>query len=135
MWAGAAALALSACGTMGQSDQTSPFSGIGPDETVRMIGTEPFWNASVQGDTLTYTTPDTPAGSTARVRRFAGNNGLSFSGTLDGAALDVVLTAAPCSDGMSDRRYPFTVTLKLGTEQRAGCGWSDRTPFSGPAAP
>ena len=79
--------------------------------------------------------PETPAGRTIDVARFAGRGGLSFSGSLDGAALELTVTALACSDGMSDRSYPFTATLKLGDELRSGCGWSERQPFTGPANP
>ena len=40
-----------------------------------------------------------------------------------------------CSDGMSDRSYPFTVTLMVMGEQREGCAWTDKQPFSGPQHP
>ena len=111
------------------------FSGIAPDETLRFTGTEPFWGGEAKGSELTYTTPENPAGSRVEVSRFAGNNGLSLSGRLGGQGFDMAVTEAPCSDGMSDRTYPFTVSLQLGGETRAGCAWTDRRPFSGAPAP
>lgn len=131
----AGAALLTACGTAGQSDQTSAFAGISPAETIRALGTEPFWNATVAGDRLTYSTPDDPAGQTAAVARFAGNSGLAFNGALGGRSFDMVVTQGACSDGMSDRSYPYTVTLQIGEERREGCAFTDRQPFSGPAAP
>ena len=47
----------------------------------------------------------------------------------------MTVTPLSCSDGMSDRTYPFTVTLEIGEETRNGCGWTDRQPFEGPANP
>ena len=145
------ALALAACQPVGGDDRaapaqadnatipdpesTEPYAGIGADETVRLTGTEPFWGGQMAGTRLTYTTPEAPAGRTIDVARFAGRGGLSFSGSLDGAALELTVTALACSDGMSDRSYPFTATLKLGDELRSGCGWSERQPFTGPANP
>ena len=134
---------LAACNPQGgASDPTSAngtgansYAGIGADETLRFTGTEPFWGGSVTGTALTYTTPENQAGRTIAVRRFAGNNGLAFTGTLEGAGFDMAVTEAPCSDGMSDRTYPFTVTLQIGAEKRAGCGWTERRGFTGPEAP
>lgn len=126
---------LAGCGTAGQNKQTQPFFEIGTDEVVNVVGTEPFWNARVDRDTLTYTTPDDPAGTPITVQRFAGNSGLAFHGKLAEQPLDLLVTKGGCSDGMSDRRYPFTATLKIGADQRSGCAWSEKRPFTGPAAP
>ena len=119
----------------GDTASTAPYAGIAPDEILRFSGTEPFWGGRVGGGTLTYTTPDNPDGETVPVERFAGRGGLSFSGALGGEAFEMTVTPLSCSDGMSDRKYPFTVTLKRGEDLRNGCGWSDRHPFEGPEAP
>lgn len=139
-------LVLAACnshGGAGKADDPTArskgefhaYAGIGADETLRFTGTEPFWGGSAAGTTLTYTTPDKPEGEAIPVQRFAGNNGLGFTGTLDGRGFDMAVTDAPCSDGMSDRTYPFTVTLQIGTETRNGCAWTDKRAFTGPANP
>ena len=114
------------------AEDSAPYSGIAPEETIRFTATEPFWSGDVSGQTLTYSTPENIDGSIIQVQRFAGNNGLSFSGVLEGASFDMAITPGECSDGMSDRTYPFTVTLKVGGEQRSGCAWTDSRPFSGP---
>jgi uncharacterized membrane protein len=114
---------------------TAPYSGIAPGETIHFTGTEPFWSGDVSGQTLTYSTPENIDGSTIQVERFAGRNGLSLSGQLEGAPFDMAVTPGECSDRMSDRTYPFTVTLEVGNEQRRGCAWSDSRPFSGPERP
>ena len=111
------------------------FAGIAEDERLRFTGTEPFWGGEASGSELVYTTPENPDGSRVSVSRFAGNNGLSLSGKLGGQVFDMAVTEAPCSDGMSDRSYPFTVSLRLGGEERSGCAWTERRPFSGPEAP
>lgn len=119
----------------GSAEDTAPYAGIAPGETIRFTGTEPFWSGDVSGQTLTYSTPDNIQGSTIQVERFAGRNGLSLSGELAGSALDMAITPGECSDGMSERTYPFTVTLEVGGEQRRGCAWTDSRPFSGPENP
>ncbi|MES2700146.1 MAG: hypothetical protein V4647_11105, partial [Pseudomonadota bacterium] len=68
---------------------------------------------------------------TIAVARFAGRGGLSFTGTLQGAQFDLAITPASCSDGMSDRTYPFAVTVQLGDQQLSGCGWTDRQGYTG----
>ncbi|PKP63624.1 MAG: hypothetical protein CVT87_03330, partial [Alphaproteobacteria bacterium HGW-Alphaproteobacteria-9] len=76
-----------------------------------------------------------PEGYDFAVERFAGNNGLGFSGTMEGAAVTITLTPGVCSDGMSDRTYPYVATIALGDETLRGCGYTDRQPFTGDAAP
>lgn len=140
--AAALALPLAACqpgpeGPNGTTRDTAgeAFSAIGPEETVQFTGTEPFWGGKVAGSTLTYSTPENVDGMTITVERFAGNNGLGYSGTLEGQSFDMAITPGECSDGMSDRTYPFTVTLKIGEDQRSGCAWTEKTPFTGPEHP
>ena len=111
------------------------FAAIGADEAISFVGTEPFWGGEVAAGKLTYSTPDNQAGQTISVRRFAGNNGLGFSGVLGGAAFDMAVTPGACSDGMSDRSYPLTVTLTIGAEQRRGCAWTRRQAFTGDPRP
>jgi uncharacterized membrane protein len=117
------------------ADATESYAGIGEGETLRFTGTEPFWGGQVSGASLTYTTPENPEGAAIAVERFAGRGGLSFSGALDGAAFVMTVTPAACSDGMSDRSYPFAITLRLGDEVRNGCGWTERQPFAGQEHP
>ncbi len=134
-----AMLLLAACssgpgeGVPGDVDDTQPYAGIGEGETINMVGTEPFWSAEIAGSMLTWTTPDQPDGITGTVERFAGRGGYSLSGTLEGRILDATITPAECSDGMSDRDFPFAVTIMLGSEVLEGCGWTASTPFSEPS--
>lgn len=137
--AGLAAGALvSACQPVADGQSSAPqaaFDAIGAGETIRVLGTEPFWGGSIASGTFLYTTPENQAGESIAVKRFAGNSGLAFSGTRGGKPLDLTVTKGVCSDGMSDRTYPYTATLRIDTEQRSGCAWTDRQPFSGPANP
>jgi uncharacterized membrane protein len=121
--------------TVATAADTATYSGIAAGEKVHFTGTEPFWGGEVSDGVLTYTTPENQAGEMVAVDRFAGRNGISFSGELDGKPFVMAVTPGKCSDGMSDRTYPFTVSLKIGDDLRNGCGWTDRTPFEGPAQP
>lgn len=118
------------------SHATAPFGAIAADETLRFTGTEPFWGGSVTGTELVYTTPSQPQGTRIAVSRFAGNSGLGFSGSFEGRPFDMAVTrggayGGHCSDGMSDRAYPYSVTLQVSGETRSGCAWTDRKPFTG----
>jgi uncharacterized membrane protein len=114
---------------------TQAYSGIKPDEIVHFTGTEPFWGGQVSGKALTYTTPENKTGERVAVDRFAGRHGISFSGDFAGEPFVLAVTPGTCSDGMSDRSYPYTVTLQVKGEQRNGCAWTDRQPYSGPKQP
>lgn len=137
----AASLALAACnaGGSGGADvpgdrgDTRPYDGITADETVHFVGTEPFWGGQVAGGRLTYETPENPRGEIIAVTRFAGRGGISFSGTLGAEDFTMAVAPGPCSDGMSDRRFPFHVMVRIGEATREGCGWTDRQPFEGAA--
>ena len=135
--AGLAALALAACsgGAPDMPGEVAVFDGIADSEVISALGTEPFWSAKVEGATLTWSTPDNIEGTRIAVTRFAGNGGLGISGTLDGEPLQMAVTPGACSDGMSDRTYPFTVTLNIGNAQFNGCAYTDRQPFEGEENP
>jgi uncharacterized membrane protein len=121
--------------TIATAEDTQAYAGISAGETVHFTGTEPFWGGEVSGQTLTYTTPEKQTGEAVTVERFAGRNGVSFSGNLADMPFVMAVTPGKCSDGMSDRTYPFTVTLQVRGEQREGCAWTDRQRFSGPRQP
>jgi len=125
---------VAATDTFGAEDAAA-YAGIGANEEIRFTGTEPFWGGKVAGGVLTYSTPEDQDGELVAVDRFAGRNGLSFSGTLQGSEFVMAVTPGDCSDGMSDRTYPFTVTLQVKGEQRGGCAWTDGHSFTGPEHP
>ena len=108
------------------------FSRIAPDEIVRFTGTEPFWGGQVAFTTLTYSTPEDPDGTAIEVQRMAGRGGVSWSGQYEGAPFTLAVTPGKCSDGMSDRTYPYVATLQVQGEQRNGCAWTERDPFTAP---
>ena len=119
----------------GNTDDTAPFAEIAESEVLQFVGTEPFWGGEVGGTTLTYSTPENQDGVQIEVARFAGRGGISYSGMLDGTSFEMTITSLTCSDGMSDRTYPFTVSLEIGDDKRNGCAWSEQHPFDGPENP
>ncbi|WP_298334722.1 hypothetical protein [uncultured Erythrobacter sp.] len=126
---------LAACNsTQGEiSRDSEPFNEITQDAIISVGGTEPFWALTVtpvdEGYQARYSAPELPDGVEFSVSRFAGNNGLGFSGTLDEEAVSVAITPGDCSDGMSDRTYPYTATVLLGDLTLYGCAHTDLDPF------
>ena len=84
-------------------------------------GTEPFWSAQIESDMLTYTTPEDQNGRKVKVERRDTAIGAVFSGKLDDAELILTLAKRTCNDGMSDRVYPLSAVLTLGSERHQGC--------------
>lgn len=131
-------LAAAAC-TPAKTGSIDPegkaFDAVAADEAVTMLGTEPFWNLAVEDGNGVWTTPDNQPGTRIAVKRFAGNGGLGFSGEIDGKPFTATLTPGQCSDGMSDRSFPFVATIALGGETLEGCGYTDSQPFTGDESP
>lgn len=115
------------------------FDGIAPIASVSVLGTEPFWAIEIepegQGYTATYSSPEDLEGSAFDAARFAGNNGVGFSGELDGEAVQIALTPGDCSDGMSERTYPYVAMVSIGERDLRGCAHTSEQPFTGDAAP
>ncbi|WP_108788506.1 hypothetical protein [Erythrobacter sp. Alg231-14] len=121
------------------SRDSEPFDAVASQATIYTVGTEPFWGIEItpEGNDLfaIYTSPENLDGSRFPVTRFAGNNGLGFSGSMDGETISVALTPGDCSDGMSDRDYPFTATVAVSAATLYGCGYTSDDPFTGEENP
>lgn len=91
----------------------------------RATGTEPFWGAKVDGTSLSYSTPEYPEGMAVPVTRKVQDGAVTFSGTIDGKPLQLAVSAGPCSDGMSDTVYPWSVTRTIGPDIQRGCARGD----------
>ena len=132
--ASAALLLAAACAPAERQDGIDPqgkaFDKVAPGEDVTLTGTEPFWTLRVAGEDATWTTPENQPGVRFAAARFAGNNGLGFSGTLEGEPLTATLTPGTCSDGMSDRRYPYVATVAWKGTTYKGCGHTSAQPFT-----
>ena len=89
---------------------------------MRLIGTEPFWGATITADTITLSGADRP-----HLRFAAGERAVTGAGvrwrtnSASGDPVEVTLVRETCSDGMSDRTYPFQATVVLGSETLRGC--------------
>jgi uncharacterized membrane protein len=90
----------------------------------RVVGTEPFWGARIEGRCVTYSHPEDQRGTRVWTRYTPGGaaGAGTWTGALDGRRFELRLRAQPgCSDGMSDRRYPFAAELLVKGERRRGC--------------
>ena len=131
----AAALALALAAALGGGAAQAapePWGAIGAAEPLTGLGTEPFWGVRIHRGFLKLTTPDDEAGRFARIRRAATRRTLTFRGTLrrEGPFTVTVRRDPRCSDGMSDRTYPFELTIRFARHTLQGCGWTARRPYS-----
>lgn len=128
------ALLLLALAGGAEASRSRPYPPIAENEVLHFVGTEPFWGGEVRRTRMTYDTPDNPKGETIRVSRFSSPRGVSYVGSMHGEGrftMNVWLSGR-CSDGMSDRTYPFEVRIKFaGGNELQGCGWTGRRPFRG----
>ncbi len=96
---------------------------------LQAIGTEPFWSVKVEGDVLAYTTPETMAAPRLlHATRSHDAQGLRLAGESGGAEFHLHVRRETCSDGMSDREYPFSATLLLDGKTARGCAFDQTSP-------
>ena len=101
-----AVLALAAC-------QTTPLP-----QGYRAMGTEPFWDLQF-GPRLLFT----DRGSERVVAEPAPRAEMAGGTRIyRGRRLLVTITPGPCSDGMSDRSYPDSVSVSVDGQLYRGCG-------------
>lgn len=111
--AGPTALPAAASPQSGDMDISRP---------ITAIGTEPFWSVKVEGTTLTLTRPDAPPRLfTAPGAAIQPGRSTWVAKAEDGAQLTLTIYASECSDGMSDRKYPWTAEVALFDQSLRGC--------------
>ena len=95
-------------------------------EEFRVVGTEPFWGMSISKRGIVYSTPE------SRPRSFPYVAPMSAQGRPADVVRVYRLQSKPntllvinkvtvCSDGMSDKQYPYSATLILDNTVRQGC--------------
>lgn len=99
---------------------SAPITAVIPGN-LTALGTEPFWSAKIDSDTLTYSTPESPDGVTMPVERSDQSDQTSFTAKLDDKTLVLEVKRETCSDGMSDAVYPMTVALSIDGDPQQGC--------------
>ena len=138
--AAAAALALTACnpapgGSEPPAEPAPPtdpappaepqkpeINGIDLTEDLRAVGTEPFWAMEITDAGFKFSGVDIPEQTAPATGPAMAGAEATWSGTsADNVAMKVVLTSGPCSDGMSDLKYPMTAEVTLLNETLKGC--------------
>jgi uncharacterized membrane protein len=91
-------------------------------EPVTAVGTEPFWDVTLTGRSVTWSDPETE-GRTGRVGKPRLSAGKAvWKGQVSGhGAFTLTLTRGPCSDGMSDFTYPLTAKVQTSELTLKGC--------------
>jgi uncharacterized membrane protein len=118
--AGLLALLSAACAPADDAPESTPSPGAFPAKFTG-LGTEPFWSIAVDGTSLVSSSLNDPAERRATVTRVERGGVLLLAGSLDGKPLAVTVRQQPCSDGMSDRRYPYALEVKIGEQTLTGC--------------
>ncbi|MBS1961268.1 MAG: hypothetical protein JST04_03555 [Bdellovibrionales bacterium] len=94
------------------------------------VGTEPFWGVTVDGNTLTYSTPDHPNGEKLAIGSIRTADGMPEGSTtvfrtkaciFRRTTTLTVIRASGCSDGMSDATYSHYVVYDIEGHVLAGC--------------
>jgi len=88
----------------------------------RASGTEPFWSLTIGARTMLFEAPGRRPVSVATPKVIHG-----FAGEMwQTRRINVNTNHRPCSDGMSDRSYPDTVTVTVDGRTYKGCGGEPR---------
>ena len=89
-----------------------------PPPPYHAVGTEPFWNLLIDEHNLTFTQPDAQPITQPTPKVIVG-----FAGEIyQTPRINVNIVHVACSDGMSDRRYPDKVQVRVDGRQFNGCG-------------
>ena len=96
-----------------------------PTGALRAIGTEPFWGLDIDSTGLRFTTPDDMTGIRWPPRApLVSGDTWRWLGETGRATIAARIWPARCSDGMSDRVYPYAALVRVdGTDYR-GCAAS-----------
>ena len=99
--------------------------GVDLGQPVRALGTEPFWSVAITPTELKYDGVDRPLQTATNPGPVVTGTTAVFTAMTDQSnALVVTLIATECSDGMSERVYPLTAKVEIGTEILNGCAIS-----------
>lgn len=108
--------------------QVDPAMAVFP-ANLQAAGVEPFWGVKVEGGMLAYTTPETmDAPRRLQATRSIDADGLHLTGEDRGTPFRLDVRREPCSDGMSDMTYPFSVSWWLEGKTAKGCAFDPASP-------
>jgi len=131
---GAACLLAVACTGRDQppaadSIATTPDSATAPQIALplRVLGTEPFWALDIDSTGLRFITPEDTSGIRfPPLQPTVAGDTTAWVGQTEGASIEARLWREKCSDGMSDREYPYSATVHMKGTSYRGC--ADKRP-------
>jgi uncharacterized membrane protein len=85
---------------------------------IRLVGTEPFWALRIAADRMVLSRIGQPDLTVTH----AGPSGRADEAEWAGEGLTARVVRQVCSDGMSDRVYPYAATVEAGGQTLKGCG-------------
>ncbi|HUF36806.1 MAG TPA: META domain-containing protein [Gemmatimonadales bacterium] len=91
----------------------------------RAIGTEPFWAMHIDSSGLRFTTPDDLQGIRwPPLTPVVTGDTMHWTGETERAPVGVGIWPARCSDGMSDRVWPYAAVVRVAGTTYRGCAES-----------
>ncbi|RUO39533.1 hypothetical protein CWE22_09555 [Pseudidiomarina aestuarii] len=94
-------------------------------------GNEPFWLASLTGQTLTLREPGSEQELTVAAPRLVEDEPLMTWSIAAGSELNLMILDQYCQDSMSGQSYPYTAYLERDGEQTPGCAGDPRQLLEG----
>lgn len=87
----------------------------------RAFGNEPFWSATIAGDSLTLVRPDEPERTWHGTRDATATGLVMAAGDPAAGGVALALRAAPCRDTMAGSYFAYSATLRIAGDSLAGC--------------
>ena len=84
-------------------------------------GNEPFWALTLDGTHVKLTRPDHPDVAAETPGAAIQPGRATWIAAAPGQQITITVYESPCSDGMSDTRYPLTAEVVLINESLRGC--------------
>ncbi|MGH7710643.1 MAG: COG3650 family protein [Gemmatimonadaceae bacterium] len=104
-------------------------------QPLRAIGTEPFWALDVDSTGLRFTSPDDTGGIRfPPIAHSVAGDTMVWVAETERAAIDVRIWRDKCSDGMSDRVWPYVAVVRIEGKTHRGCA-DARPETSTPVSP
>lgn len=131
LWVCTLFLAQSCKTAVTTASEAVPSSTASKDASVylKVLGTEPFWNLAFSPREIVYTTLDNETLVFPAVEpvRAMDANIKKYRTHKDGYSLEATISAAACSDGMSDTEYAYKAEVKITKNGKVvldqnGCG-------------
>jgi uncharacterized membrane protein len=88
---------------------------------INLAGTEPFWSAQIRAGRITLTRAGQADVAMPNPGPVITGASAIWSGAGDGTQMMVVVEKGACSNGMSDVKFPYKASVKIGETVLKGC--------------